>query len=194
MALRAHIWKVGSTWSKSFKCYIIEEFWRTWIVQTKDWGFIYHCSLIRDWCLWTGDSLLKLKIAPEEQCKFYALLAIYIYMWDQVLTLVVVLYDIKGLALEVEQKSFVYSLCLFLILLRIVIWSSTFSFWPSRPIREELRLLMWTYCRIVNMGALAIGEVWVHLRLRRSQVCKALKFCTTTITWTYRDYDTSTLK
>jgi hypothetical protein len=37
-------------------------------------------------------------------------------MWDQVLTLAVLLFGIKGLALEVEQKSFAYSLCLFLIL------------------------------------------------------------------------------
>jgi hypothetical protein len=34
-------------------------------------------------------------------------------MWDQVLTLAVLLFDIKGLALEVEQKSFAYSLFLF---------------------------------------------------------------------------------
>ena len=113
VVLRAHMWKVGSTWSKSFKCYIFEEFWRNWIVQTQDWDFIYHCSLRRDWCLWTEDSLLKLKIAPEEQCKFYALLAIHLYMWDQVLTLAVLLFGMKGLALEVEQKSFAYSLCLF---------------------------------------------------------------------------------
>jgi hypothetical protein len=53
------------------------------------------------------DSLLKLKIVPEEQCKFYALLAIHLYMWDQVLTLAVLLFGIKGL--EVEQKSFAYS-------------------------------------------------------------------------------------
>ncbi len=62
--------------------------------------------------------MLKLKIAPEEQCKFYALLAIYLYMWDQVLTLVVVLFGIKGLALEVEQKSFAYSLCFFLFYMK----------------------------------------------------------------------------
>ncbi len=62
---------------------------------------------------WTEDSLLKLKIAPEEQCKFYALLAIHLYMWDQVLNLAVLLCGIKGLALEVEQKSFAYLLCLF---------------------------------------------------------------------------------
>jgi hypothetical protein len=81
-----------------------------------DCVFIYHCSLRRDWCLWTEDSLLKLKIAPEEQCKFYALLAFHLYhlyMWDQVLNLVVLLFGVKGLALEVEQKSFAYSLCLF---------------------------------------------------------------------------------
>ncbi len=99
VVLRAHMWKVGSTWSKSFKCYNFEEFWRNWIVQTQDWYFIYHCSLRRDWCLWTEDSLLKLKIAPEEQCKFYALLAIHLYMWDQVLTLAVLLFGMKGLAL-----------------------------------------------------------------------------------------------
>ncbi len=55
--------------------------------------------------------MLKLKIAPEEQCKFYALLAIYLYMWDQVLTLAVLLFGIKGLALEAEQKI----LCLFIM-------------------------------------------------------------------------------
>jgi hypothetical protein len=58
--------------------------------------------LRRDWWLWTEDSLLKLKIAPEELCKFYALLAIHSYMWDQDLTLAVLLFGIKGLALEVE--------------------------------------------------------------------------------------------
>jgi len=116
VVLRAHMWKVGSTWSKSFKCYIFEEFWRNWIVQTQDWDFIYHCSLRRDWCLWTEDSLLKLKIAPEEQCKFYALLAIHLYMWDQVLTLAVLPFGIKGLALEVEHKI----LCLFIVFILIL--------------------------------------------------------------------------
>ncbi len=181
VVLRAHMWKVGSTLSKSFKCYNFEEFWRNWIVQTQDWYFIYHCSLRRDWCHWTEDSLLKLKIAPEEQCKFYALLAIHLHMWDQVLTLAVLLFGIKGLASEVEQKI----LCLFIVFIfdfiwRIVIWSSTFSFWPSWADlnQDEMILLMWTCCRVVNMGALAVGEVWVHKRLRRSRVCKALKFCT----------------
>jgi hypothetical protein len=62
--------------------------------------------------------LLKLKIAPGEQCRFYAFLDIYLYVWDQVITLVVLLFGIKGLALEVEQKSFTYSLCLFLIYMK----------------------------------------------------------------------------
>jgi len=56
---------------------------------------------------------LKLKIASEEQCKFYELLAIHFYMWDQVLNLAILLFGIKGLALEVEQKYFAFSLCLF---------------------------------------------------------------------------------
>jgi hypothetical protein len=60
--------------------------------------------------------LLKLKIAPEEQCKFYALLAIHLYMWDQVLTQAVLLFGIKGLALEVDQKI----LCLFIVFILIL--------------------------------------------------------------------------
>ncbi len=52
-------------------------------------------------------------------------------MWDQVLTLAVLPFAIKGLALEVEWKSSAYSLCC-LILYGIVIWSFTFRFLPSR--------------------------------------------------------------
>ncbi len=60
--------------------------------------------------------MLKVKIAPEEQCKFYALLAMYLKMWDQVLTLAILLVGIKGLASEVERKI----LCLFIVLILIL--------------------------------------------------------------------------
>ncbi len=144
VVLRAHMWQVGSTWSKSFKWYNFEEFWRKWIAQTQDWDFIYHCSLRRDWCLWTKDSLLKLKIAPEEQCKFYALLAIYLYMWDQVLTLAVLLFGIKGLALDVEQKI----LCLFIVFILILYEGLWFGhllsvFDRAEPTRTKMRWYCW---------------------------------------------------
>ncbi len=86
---------------------------------------------------------MKLTTASEEQCKSYALLAIYLYMWDQVLTLVVLLFGIKGLAFEVEQKSFAYPLCLFSILYEGLSFGHLLSvFDRADPSRDELRLLM----------------------------------------------------
>jgi len=43
-------------------------------------------------------------------------LAIHLYMWDQVLTLAVLLFGIKGLTFEVEQKI----LCLFIVFILIL--------------------------------------------------------------------------
>jgi hypothetical protein len=138
-------------------CYSFEEFWRNWIVQTQDWD-LYIIAVWEETGVF-GVSLLKFKIGAILNFTSGS----FMHCW---LCNVYVGPGLNSSCFVLCHQRFSFRsrmkiLCLFIVLFdfiwdnEIVIWSSTFRFLPSRAELswDELRLLTWTCCRIVNMGA-----------------------------------------